>query len=435
MRKEIIIIIFVLMCSLVSGIIVPRGDAIKVYLISQNPDPIEPGGYVELRFKIENIGADYAKNLVFELIPEYPFELDKGISAEKRLGDMYMQQVDEDAYIVYYKVRVDKDAIDGNNQIKLRYSTDDGLTWTRNQFDIRIQTTNLIVGISKVIVEPEEIAPGKTASITLVLENNADSLLKNVKIKLGVVTQITTTTTVTTTEIPLTPIGSANEKSVGNIGPHTQKNITFDVIADSDAVSKIYKLPLIISYNDFAGTNYTQTYYTSIIIGEKPDISPSIESSEIISSNSVGKVSIKFTNKGASDIKLLNAMLLQSESYEILSPDQVYVGNIDSDDYESAEFNIYAKRTSAKVVQLPLRLEYRDSNNKEIKQDVILQLRLYSGSEAKRFGLVKASSPLSSIIILLIILVGLWYYLKKRKNIDILQITIAKIKNFRKPKR
>ena len=163
MRKEIIIIIFVLMCSLVSGIIVPRGDAIKVYLISQNPDPIEPGGYVELRFKIENIGADYAKNLVFELIPEYPFELDKGISAEKRLGDMYIQQVDEDAYIVYYKVRVDKDAIDGNNQIKLRYSTDDGLTWTRNQFDIRIQTTNLIVGISKVIVEPEEIDPGKTA--------------------------------------------------------------------------------------------------------------------------------------------------------------------------------------------------------------------------------------------------------------------------------
>jgi hypothetical protein len=426
MKKEIIIVMLILLSSLVSGIVVPRGDAVKVYLISQNPDPIEPGGYVELRFKIENIGADYAKNLIFEIMPEYPFSLDKSISPEKKLGDMYMQQVDEESFVLYYKMRVDKDAIDGNNPIKVKYSTDDGLTWTRSQFDVRIQTTNLIVGINKVAVEPEEISPGKTASITITLENNAESLLRNVNVKLGIVTQTVTSTSVTTTEIPLTPKGSANEKSVGNIGSHDLKNITFDVIADSSAVSKIYKLPLIISYNDVTGKNYTQTYYTSITIGETPDISTLLESSEIISSGSSGKISIKFTNKGTSDIKLLNVELIQSESYEILSTSQVYVGNIDSDDYESADFSLYVKSTRNKAVQLPLRIEYRDSNNKEIKEDIILQLRLFSSSEAKRFGLVKAGSPLSSIIIIAIILGAVWYYFKKKKNINIFRAALNK---------
>jgi hypothetical protein len=433
-KKILFVVLIILMSGFTSALVIPRGDAVKIYLISQSPDPIEPGGYLELRFKLENIGADYAKDLVFEVMPEYPFSLDKGTSAQKRLGDMYMQQVDEESYILYYKIRVDKDAIDGNNPIKVRYSVDDGSTWTRTQFDIRIQTSNLIVGVNKIIVDPEEIAPGKIASLTLVLENNADSLLRNVKVKLGVVTQTTTTTTVTTAEIPITPVSSTNEKMVGNIGPHQLKNVTFDVIADSDAVSKIYKLPLVMSYNDVAGTNYTQTYYTSLIIGEKPDLSASIESSEIISGGKTGLVSIKLTNKGSSDIKLLNVELMQSDSYEILSSEQVYVGNIDSDDYESADFRLYVKGTRNKAVQLPIRLEYRDSNNKEVKEDNILQLRLYSSSEAKRYGLVKAGSPITSIIFLLIVLLGVWFYLKKKKGIDIFSMAVSKIKSLRKKK-
>jgi hypothetical protein len=189
-----------------------------------------------------------------------------------------------------------------------------------------------------------------------------------------------------------------------------------------------------MSYNDLAGTNYSQTYYTSLIIGESPDITASIESSEIISSGKTGIVSIKMTNKGSSDIKLLNVELLQSESYEILSPAQVYVGNIDSDDYESADFKLYVKGTRNKAVQLPLRLEYRNSNNKEVKEDKIIQLRLYSSSEAKRFGLVKAGNPFGSIVVLVIILAVIWYYLKKKKGIDILKISAEKIKKILRKK-
>ena len=57
----------------------------------------------------------------------------------------------------------------------------------------------------------------------------------------------------------------------------------------------------------------------------------------------------------------------ESEKYEIVSPAEVYVGNIDSDDYETADFKISLNKVKEKEVILPLSLEYKDANNNEYK--------------------------------------------------------------------
>jgi hypothetical protein len=438
-NKILLAIMFIVLVGLVSAEPVPRYGAVVIRdevtyglldpdtnMVNQVPDPVEPGGYVEVRFKVENIGAETVENLVFELLPQYPFSLDRGSKAVKMVGDIVYQAGDE-AYILYYKLRVDKDAIEGNNPIKVRYSIDSGLTWSSKEFHVRVQTQDAMVSIENVILEPGQIAPGKQAKLTLDIQNNEDTLIKDIRVNLGVLTKIVTST-VTTSELPITPIGSTNEKMIRNIGAHQSENATFDLIADPDAESTIYKLPITISYIDNVGTNYSKMYYTSIVVGEEPDLTAVIEESEIITSGKTGEVSLRFTNKGASDVKFLYVELLKSENYEILSQPNVYIGNIDSDDYESAEFNLHVKGTRDKSVQLPLRIEYRDSNNNEFKKDTILNLRLYSGSEAKKYGLVPASNPLKSILFLAIVLWGIWFYYKKKKNKDLLKISIEKLK-------
>ena len=159
--KYLCVLVIVLVCSLSSMVVapvIPRGDSVEIrhsttwslndvdnYLVNQDPDPAEPGGYVELRFKLENIGGDYARDMIFEIIPIYPFSLEQGDSARRKLGDMHMHQTGEDAYIVYYKLRVDKDAVEGKNPIKVRYSVDSGSTWSGKEFDVRIQTHDAIL--------------------------------------------------------------------------------------------------------------------------------------------------------------------------------------------------------------------------------------------------------------------------------------------------
>jgi len=441
LNKILFLVMIVLVSGLVSATIVPKGDSIEIrdnvtwdisevddYFVNQDPDPAEPGGYVEVRFKVENIGGDYAKDVMFELIPRYPFSLYDGTGAIRKVGDMHMQQTGEDAYILYYRLRVDKDAIEGNNMIYFRYSNDGGSTWMRKEYQIRVQTHDAILHVNSVKMMPEEIAPGGASDLVIVLENKADSLLKDIKVNLGVLTKDTTSTTITTTELPLTPLGSTNEKMIESIGGRESANVSFKLIADPDAESQVYKLPITLEYSDGLAKNYSETHYTSIIIGEKPDIIASIDSSEIISSKQAGTVTLKFTNKGASDIKFLYIELMQSSNYDIISPAEVYVGNIDSDDYETADFKIYVKK--GRTVQLPLRLDYRDANNKVFKKDLILNLKLYSSSQAKKYGLIKVKSKMGSLIFFIVVLVGVWYYFKKKKNIDLFKILVGKTKIF-----
>ncbi|MCK4522238.1 MAG: hypothetical protein KAU20_06695, partial [Nanoarchaeota archaeon] len=268
----IYVLLTVLMCSMAYAVIVPRGESIEVrdssrwnisdkdyQLVNQNPDPAEPGGYVEIRFKVENVGADYAKDVVFELLPEYPFSLDRGMSATRRIGDMYMYQVGKEAFILYYKLRVDKNAVEGNNPIKLKYSLDDGAIWRRvGPFDVRIQTHDAILAVNSVVSEPKEMPQGAVSLLTINIENMADSLLKDIKTTLEILTKTTTTTGVTTEELPFSPVDSTNEIIIKNLDSHESKNITFRLMVDADAESKNYKVPLKIEYSDELGKNYTK---------------------------------------------------------------------------------------------------------------------------------------------------------------------------------
>ena len=426
----IYVLLTVLMCSMAYAVIVPRGESIEVrdssrwnisdkdyQLVNQNPDPAEPGGYVEIRFKVENVGADYAKDVVFELLPEYPFSLDRGMSATRRIGDMYMYQVGKEAFILYYKLRVDKNAVEGNNPIKLKYSLDDGAIWRRvGPFDVRIQTHDAILAVNSVVSEPKEMPQGAVSLLTINIENMADSLLKDIKTTLEILTKTTTTTGVTTEELPFSPVDSTNEIIIKNLDSHESKNITFRLMVDADAESKNYKVPLKIEYSDELGKNYTKNNYIGMIVGSKPDITANIENSDVYFSGSAGEISVKFVNKGSSDIKFVYATLQNSKEYEIVSPAGVYVGNIDSDDYETAEYTIYVKRTRKKSLALPLLIEYRDANNKLYTENMNINLKLYSASQAKRYGLIKSNKAIGFFITVIIVAAGIFFYRKYKKK-------------------
>ena len=110
--------------------------------------------------------------------------------------------------------------------------------------------------------------------------------------------------------------------------------------------------------------------------------------------------------------------LLESDDYAIISSPKVYVGNIDSDDYETAEFTIYVTKVKEKEIDLPMLVEYKDDNNKGYSRRINLGLRLYSSTEAKKLGLVKSSKFVGISIAIVIVVIGLlaYYYWKKEKK-------------------
>ena len=90
MRKVIISLMFVLMmCSAASASVNTLSDIsshLFITLLNQEPDPAEPGKYVDVRFKIENYGIEPASEVEIEILPSFPFTLVQGEDAVRNLG-------------------------------------------------------------------------------------------------------------------------------------------------------------------------------------------------------------------------------------------------------------------------------------------------------------------------------------------------------------
>jgi hypothetical protein len=154
-----------------SGQFITDSPYLSLVLVNQDPSSANPGEYVNLLFKIENKGTGDAKNVTLELTPEYPFSLDPGTSPITDIGTINGLQGGNDAFLVKYKVKVDKDAINGENEIKLEYSESDINHYT--------QAFNVIVANSR--TDFDVVAQDST---TLAIANIGDNTAQSVIVRI-----------------------------------------------------------------------------------------------------------------------------------------------------------------------------------------------------------------------------------------------------------
>ena len=218
---------FVLQVNTTGGTYIQGIDYLKTVLVSQDPSPADPGGYVELLFKIENWGTEDAQNVTFELLPEYPFSLDPGVSAIKELGTIRGLQTGSNAFYVKYKVRVDEDAIDGESEIKVRYPR--GSNYITETFDITISDPR---------TDFEVLAQDST---TLALANTGASTAYSVIVKIP--------------EQKGFRVTGASASIIGNLDTGDYTLATFQIVPITTNVSGVGEKNLIveISYTDLLG--------------------------------------------------------------------------------------------------------------------------------------------------------------------------------------
>ncbi|PIO03512.1 hypothetical protein COT48_04510 [Candidatus Woesearchaeota archaeon CG08_land_8_20_14_0_20_47_9] len=379
---------------------------VRVTMLNQDPDPAQPDSYVDLRFKIENIGSKTANNATFELIAAYPFSLDAGETAQRSIGSLRGWQTESDSVIVRYRVRIDKNAVSGINRVRVRYRVADGGWSELPEYNVNIRSRYPSISIVSASSDPEVVSPGQNVRLSLELKNVADVLLRNVKISLGI----------SSTATPFAPVGSTNEKLVEQIDKGRGASVDFELISEPDAAADVYKVPVTLTYQDSLGNNFSKSEIISLVIGDVPDLAVLIDSSTAYTAGSIGVVTVKFVNKGLSDIKFLNARVTESGLFELLSSDDYYVGKIESDDYKTADFNLFVKNADGSRLLLPLEVTYRDSNNRPYKESYDLSVRLYTRQEMKQLGLSRSSSSAGILVVLAVVVVGFIIYRKIKRR-------------------
>ncbi len=236
--------------------------------------------------------------------------------------------------------------------------------------------------ISDVSTSPSEVEPGKTTDITIKLENDGNNDLTDVSVSLDL------------TNVPsFAPYDSSSEQSFDEILESKSKQAEFKLIALNDAKSGIYKIPVLIKYSeDTTGSlPKTKTGLISIIINSKPTID--IQASDgLLIKGQEGKINIQIVNKGLSDIKFLEAELGNSGAFSLTSSDKVYIGDLDSNDFDTAEFSAFFKATAPTNLNVPVKITYRDIFNKEYAEEVSIPFKVYSRQDAISLGLISKNN-------------------------------------------
>jgi len=269
--------------------------------------------------------------------------------------------------------------------------------------------------IGSVKSNPIEVQPGEKIHLSLTIKNDLTQDVENVIVSLNLNGLTDTTGKIIIPVIPFAPYQSSNEDIIDSINEDEHETAGFDLIALSSADSGTYTIPVQIIYTGSDDNkSSTENFLISATINAKPKIDISSETSLIKGTS--GKITIKIVNSGLGSGKFISVNLKQVSGIKITSPNSVYIGNIDSNDFDTTDFNVFTDANAPSPISIPVEITYADSRNNQTTETRTISINTYTGKEAAGLGLVKGNNTFLIIIFVVIVIIIYLVYRSIRKR-------------------
>jgi hypothetical protein len=287
----------------------------------------------------------------------------------------------------------------GENDLKFRVSSGNQDSSVTKTIPLEVRTDDRSLVISDLSF-PERVQPGSSSQMNVTLSNQANSQFRNIDVSLDV------------SEIPVAP-RETTRKRITSIGENGSEQVSFMLDVDGDAENQLYKMPITIDYQNQAGEEFTVTETTGVNVGGYPNIDVDVDSSDIRTEGR-GTVTFRIINKGEGEARFAEISLDETNQYEILSEDSIYLGSMIADDYQTAEFDLYVNETDENL-EMPVEVTYTDGEGDQTAEFNV-ERELYSGDELGRYGMNDSGSLWIAVPIILLVAVGGYYLWRRRKK-------------------
>lgn len=376
--------------------VVTKANEMKIDLLRYDPSPVQPGDTTDIWFEIINLKDAPINDFSVTFVEDYPFNVisDKALTFSSLAAKGKVQ--------FKFTAAINENALEGSNNVFIQYYSRTAGVITSEPFSVTIKRMGSIVsttvGVSAVSSDIPRIAPGTAADVAVSVKNSADSVMKDVTVKLDL----------SSSTMPFAPLGMTTEQKIRQINAGEEEQVIYTLVATPDAAAGVYKIPIIIKYYDETGQLYNISDVVGVMVGAEPKISVALDSTELTKSTKTGKLVLKVINFGTEDIKFARLNIDAGTGFSLLSPAETYIGNVDSDDYETAEFRVTA---SADSFTIPVELSYMDSNNKEYTEQQDVVITLYT---PKELGINGSNTWLYFVV--LVVIIGAYIGYRKYKN-------------------
>ncbi len=252
--------------------------------------------------------------------------------------------------------------------------------------------------VKSIGTEPSNLVPGKPGILKVEVENNANFQLFDIRADI---------------EMPsgISLIDGTSKRKIFRMGPGEVSEFSYKIVASPGTSEGIYEGNLSMEYLNHIATERVETYEFGMAVKSDPLMFIQVEDSEIYQGNNVGEVSIKFVNNDIGNIKFLTVELEDSEDYDILSPKKQYIGDLDSDDFESVDFKL-KENGGKEEIDLLLKIDYKDTLNEDYTGSVNMPLKIRTPSELG----IESNNFLGTIIVVIIILVLAYFGYRRWKK-------------------
>jgi len=322
-----LVFVLVLTAGAVYGDTTSTSPLIRVTLLNQDPNPARAGDTVALRFKLENLGGSVAKNVSVELMQDYPFTVVSG-PAIQYLDNLVADQTGQNYVISEYTVRIDKDVVQGQKELRLKYTyggygNEAGITRT---FNVNI-VTNEFAQI--IYVDKAKLEPGKETNLTFTILNVGNAPLQNLVF------------TWNEAAGAVLPVYSSNTKYVKYLDVGQSVDLTYTVIADVNADPGLYQLDLILNAESLTNaTTSVITTKTGVFVGGETDFDVAF------SESSAGTTSLSIANIGNNPAQSVSVIIPQQRNFRVSGSSSAIIGNLDKGEYTLVSFQIVSASAS-----------------------------------------------------------------------------------------
>ncbi len=410
-----------------------ESPVVKVTLLNQDPSPARAGDTVEIRLRVENTGGGTVENLKLEVVQTYPFTVIDG-PALQNLGTLYAYQTGKNYVNNQYKLKIDKDAIKGQHELKIRYKQGSE-EWITSTFNVDVTSKEFA---QIIYVDKAKIEPGKETEMKFTITNIGNAPLQNMVFSWSEANGV------------ILPVFSDDTKYIKYLDVGDSIELKYIVIADVNAEPGLYQLDLNLKYESL--TNTTSTVIKTkagVFVGGETDFDVAF------SESTQGQTSLSVANTGNNPALSVSVRIPEQRGFRVSGSNSAIIGNLDKGDYTIVSFQIVSSgmgnfsgtsqqrqslqnntRAFGGNNNLRVVIDYTDTTGerRSVEKNVPIQFRASSGDTIQTMGHTSTAQQtswwqskvfyISAIIIVLVL--GFVLYTKKSISERIINIVRRK---------
>lgn len=369
MKKILVILLFFYLV-----VTLTKAESIEV-ITSLTPSTIHPGNEGYIQITVTNVGLTPIDKVSIQLL-SIDSSLTPLTTFPSSLGGL---ESGKSLYAIF-KFSVKSSTPPGFYVVKFLIKACSGGT-CKEVVSYSIVPVETISRIEIKSLEPSSLKIGEEATLNLTLRNKGESEISDIIIIWN--------------NPSIIPLGSSNRIIVDSLLPNEEIHLPIKVIVDPNTIPGIYPFNLMMMFTDKTGNQQVLNNTVGIKIEGDIDFIVTLESEENILPNSKGKINVRVANSGTENARFLT--LHSYSKYATIDPKTIYIGTLDSDDYDTETLTLFLGNIQPGNYPLTLQLNFRDSYGNFYSKNYTLEFQVFSPLEVQK----KKGTSISTILLII----------------------------------